>query len=110
MTVVALRSLLRAGCETGYDAAHARIPDDLVEAHRRAGIRDWAIWRSGRELFHLVECDDLDAAFRELDGDPANERWQAFIGPFVERFDPTPLAPVWRMRDQTGDALAPRAS
>jgi L-rhamnose mutarotase len=101
--VIALRSVLREGCEDGYDAAHARIPDDLVDAHRRAGIHDWTIWRSGRELFHLVECDDLDAAFRALDGDPANTRWQALIGDYVESFDPTPLTFVWRMRDQTGD-------
>jgi hypothetical protein len=25
---------------------------------------------------------------RKLDRDPANERWQAFIGDYVERFDP----------------------
>ena len=37
--VVALRSWLQPGCEPGYDAAHARVPDDLIEAHRRAGIR-----------------------------------------------------------------------
>ncbi len=97
--MVALRSLLRAGFEERYDAAHARIPDDLFEAHRRAGIHDWTIWRSGRELFHLVECDDLETAFRELAGEPANERWQAFIGEYVEHFDPTPLCLVWRMRD-----------
>ncbi|HEV8459225.1 MAG TPA: L-rhamnose mutarotase [Gaiellaceae bacterium] len=100
MTVVALRSLLRAGCEVGYDAAHVRIPDDLLEAHRRAGIRDWTIWRSGRDLFHLVECDDLQAAFDALAGDPANERWQGFIGDYVESFDPMPLPLVWRMREQ----------
>ena len=101
--IVALRSLLRPGKEAGYDAEHARIPDDLVEAHRRAGIHDWTIWRSGRELFHLVECDDLETAFRLLDGDPANERWQVVIGDYVEHFDPTPLQLVWRMRDQPGD-------
>lgn len=98
--IVALRSLLRRDQEAGYDAAHARIPDELIEAHRRAGIHDWSIWRSGRELFHLVECDDLDTALRLLDGDPANERWHAFIGDYVEHFDATPLALVWRMRDQ----------
>jgi hypothetical protein len=66
-------------------------PDDLVEAHPRAGIHDWTIWRSGRELFHLVECDDLETAFRLLDGD------------HVEQIDATPLQLVWRMRDQIGD-------
>ena len=99
--VVALRSRLRPGYEEGYDEAHVRIPDDLLVAHRRAGIRDWTIWRSGRELFHLVECDDLEAAFRELERDPANERWQAFIGGYVEQFDPTPLRLVWRMGEQS---------
>jgi L-rhamnose mutarotase len=99
--IVALRSLLRAGHEQGYDTAHERIPDDLMEAHRRAGIHDWQIWRSGRDLFHLVECDDFDAAMRDLELDPANARWQAFIGDYVDRFDPVPLPLVWRMRDQS---------
>ena len=101
--VIALRSWLREGREAGYDAAHTRIPDELVEAHRRAGIEDWTIWRSGRELFHLVQCDDLDAAFRALERDPANERWQALIGDYVERFDAAPLPLVWRMGDQAPD-------
>jgi L-rhamnose mutarotase len=100
--IVALHSVLRVGRETGYDAAHQRIPDELIEAHRRAGICDWRIWRSGRNLFHVVECDDFDAALRALAQDPANERWQAFIGDYVERFDGTPLPEVWRMRDQIG--------
>lgn len=95
-----MRSLLREGGEGDYDAAHMRIPDELVDAHRRAGIYEWTIWRSGRDLFHLVECDDLEAAFRELACDPANDRWQAFIGAYVERFDPTPMRLVWRMGDQ----------
>jgi L-rhamnose mutarotase len=98
--LVALRSRLRAGAEEDYDAAHARIPDELVEAHRRAGINDWSIWRCGRELFHLLECDDPESAFRELAGDPANDRWQAIMGDYVEHFDATPLVLVWRMSDQ----------
>ncbi len=103
--VVALHSVLRAGREDAYDEAHARIPDDLLEAHLRAGIHDWRIWRSGRDVFHLVECDDLAAAFRQLEHDPANERWQAFIGDYVDHLERTPsgspeLPLVWRMRDQ----------
>ncbi len=105
MGYIALHSLLKPGCEAGYDAAHERIPDDLVEAHRRVGIRDWMIWRSGTNLFHLVECDDLPAALRELEHDPANERWQAVIGDYVDHFEPRgveALPLVWRMQDQDG--------
>ena len=105
MAFVALHSVLKEGREEGYDRAHVRIPDELVEAHRRAGIRDWWIWRSGRELFHLVDCDDLPAAFARLDHDPANHRWQAFIGEYVDHFElpeGEPMLPlVWRMSDQT---------
>lgn len=37
---------------------------------------------------------------RELEHDPANERWQAFIGDSVEHFEAAPLRLVWCMRDQ----------
>jgi L-rhamnose mutarotase len=100
----ALHSVLKPGREEDYDVVHERIPSDLLEAHRRAGIRDWWIWRSGRDLFHLVECDDLDSAFRQLERDPANESWQAFIGDYVDHmktYEGGPALPlVWRMRDQ----------
>jgi L-rhamnose mutarotase len=103
--LVALHSVLRAGCEADYDATHARIPGELIEAHRRIGIHDWRIWRSGLNLFHLVECDDFSTAVRGLEHDPANERWQAFIGVFIDHFEVTqsgelPLPLVWSMRDQ----------
>jgi len=98
----AFRARIRPGLEDGYDETHARLPDEVVEAHLRAGIHDWKIWRYGRELFHLVECDDVEAAFRSLDEDPANARWQETIGPYVESFDAVPLHYVFGQRDQTG--------
>jgi L-rhamnose mutarotase len=104
MTFVALHSVLKAGRENAYELVHERIPDDLLDAHRRAGIRDWWIWRSGRHLFHLVDCDDLPAAFAQLDRDPANERWQALIGDYVDHLEThagEPALPlVWRMGNQ----------
>jgi L-rhamnose mutarotase len=104
MTYVALHSVLKPGREDAYDLAHERIPDDLLEAHRRAGIRDWWIWRSGRHLFHLVDCDDLASAFAQLERDPANERWQAFIAYYVDHLEEPAGQPmlrlVWRMGEQ----------
>jgi len=104
MAYVALHSVLKPGREADYDAAHERIPDALLAAHRRAGITDWSIWRSGCDLFHLVECDDFPAALRQLEHDPANERWQEFIGAYVDHLadsvDGPMLRLVWRMQDQ----------
>ncbi|GAA1246363.1 L-rhamnose mutarotase [Pseudonocardia aurantiaca] len=86
---VALHSVIADGQEGGYEEAHVRIPDDLVASFARVGIHEWTIWRSGRHLFHLVDCDDFAEAMRVLQDDPANQRWQAFIGPFVDRFENT---------------------
>ena len=40
------------GTESAYDAAHATVWPELITAMHRAGISDWTIRRSGRDLFH----------------------------------------------------------
>jgi L-rhamnose mutarotase len=104
---IALHSVLREGHEAAYDEAHATIPDDLVASFARLGIHDWAIWRSGTRLFHLVDCDDFAAAMAALEGDPANQRWQEFIGRHVDHFeqlgtgvDGQELPLVWELSQQ----------
>jgi L-rhamnose mutarotase len=105
--IVALHSVLRPGAVDGYRVAHARIPDDLDAAFSRVGIRGWTIWRSGERLFHVVDCDDFDAAMAALDADPANQAWQETIGPWVEVFRAAdgaegfaPLEQVWSLAAQ----------
>jgi len=104
---VALHSILRPGAEAEYEADHATIPADLAETFARIGIHDWTIWRSGRDLFHLVECDDFAAAIRALATDEANARWQAFIGRHVDHFstfregdDEQAMPEVWSLSAQ----------
>jgi L-rhamnose mutarotase len=103
-----LHSVLRAGKEEGYDRVHARVPDDLLPALQRAGVHDWSIWRSGRNLFHVVECDDFDQVMLALEHDPADQRWQPFINQYVDHFETGPagewpLPLVWNLRAQAGD-------
>lgn len=104
---VAMHSVLHPGAEDAYDEHHQRIPDDLAASFARLGIHEWTIWRSGRDLFHVVECDDFDAAMAALADDPANQRWQANIGRFVDRFvsavddgQPHPVTQVWQLSGQ----------
>lgn len=103
----ALHSRIVSGREDAYDRAHIAIPAGLVASFGRFGIESWTIWRSGRELFHVVEADDLDAAFRALADDPADIEWQKSIGLFVEGFVHSPNDPaslrlfeVWDLRSQ----------
>ncbi|MDO5661699.1 MAG: L-rhamnose mutarotase [Brachybacterium sp.] len=81
---IALHTRIAEGCEQDYDREHRRIPDDLDTALRRAGVHSWRIWRDGRDLFHLVEVDDVAAMRRTLRDDPANRAWQHHINQFLE--------------------------
>lgn len=105
---VALHSILSDGQETAYEREHATVPDDLLVALQRAGIRDWTIWRSGPHLFHVVDVDDFAAAMTQLADDPVNQRWQAHMAGFVDHFETNPDDPVtglaiphvWTLLDQ----------
>ncbi len=74
---IALHTRLMPGAAQEYEDAHANIPTELVAALKEAGVRNWRIWRSGDELFHLVEVEDYQAMRRALADHPANVPWQA---------------------------------
>ncbi|QFG69488.1 L-rhamnose mutarotase [Ornithinimicrobium pratense] len=104
---IALHSEIREGAIDDYRTHHEVIPDELVATFARIGIQDWTIWRSGRRLFHMVECDDWDTVQEALRHDPADARWQANIGRYVELFrgvdgeeGTSPLEQVWDLRAQ----------
>jgi L-rhamnose mutarotase len=104
---IALHSRLIPGTEDAYETEHAAVWPELITAMHRAGIADWTIWRSGRDLFHLVECDDFDAAIAQLSTDPVDRRWQQHMSRYVESFADNPdgdagrgLRRVWTMSEQ----------
>lgn len=84
MQTVALHTRLKADLESEYERVHAVIPSDLDSALREAGVRSWRIWRSGRDLFHLVEVDDYAAMRVQLRDHPANIPWQARMAELLE--------------------------
>lgn len=73
---VALHTRLKPDAAEEYEAAHAGIPAELVAALRAAGVVNWRIWRSGEDLFHLVEVQDYQRMRHALAGLPANVAWQ----------------------------------
>jgi len=87
MQIIALHTRLRPGKEEEYDRVHAEIPGDLDIALRAAGVYGWRIWRSGRDLFHLVECDDYASMRAYLRAHPANVPWQARMAELLEVSD-----------------------
>ena len=81
---IALHTRLKPGAEQDYADAHARIPAELVAALKEAGVGNWRIWRSGQDLFHLVEVADYQAMRRALADHPANVPWQARMAELLD--------------------------
>jgi L-rhamnose mutarotase len=84
METVALHTRLKPGKEADYDRIHAVIPAELDVALREAGVKSWRIWRSGRDLFHVVEVDDYARMRERLRDHPANIPWQARMAELLE--------------------------
>jgi L-rhamnose mutarotase len=81
---VGLHTRLKAGTETAYDAAHAAVWPELLEAIRAAGFTRWLIFRDGLEVFHAIECESYERGIAELADQPVNQRWQAEMAQFME--------------------------
>ncbi|MEE1746433.1 MULTISPECIES: L-rhamnose mutarotase [unclassified Streptomyces] len=74
---IALHTKVRADRIEEYEAAHREVPAELTAAIRAAGATSWTIWRSGTDLFHVIECEDYAALLAELEQLPVNVAWQA---------------------------------
>ena len=84
MTRVALHTRLKPGAEAAYEQAHRQVPEELTAAIRAAGVRSWTIWRSGLELFHVIDCDDYRGMLARLERLPVNQAWQARMAELLD--------------------------
>ncbi|MDQ8705047.1 L-rhamnose mutarotase [Streptomyces sp. LHD-70] len=81
---VALHTKVRADRVEEYDAAHREVPAELTRAIRAAGAKEWTIWRSGTDLFHLIDCQDYARLIAELEHLPVNVTWQARMAELLD--------------------------
>jgi len=81
---VALHTRLKPGMAGPYQEAHENVPAELLDAFGRAGVREWTIWRSGDELFHVIECEDYDRLNAEVEGLAVNVAWQARMAEYLD--------------------------
>ncbi|WP_034262892.1 L-rhamnose mutarotase [Actinospica robiniae] len=81
---IALHTRVRADRIDEYEAAHREVPPALAAAIRDAGASSWSIWRSGCELFHLIECEDYARLLASLENLPVNVQWQARMADLLD--------------------------
>ena len=81
---VALHTRVRADRVDEYERAHAAVPAELTSAIRAAGATGWTIWRSGTDLFHLIDCVDYAAMLAALSANQVNAGWQARMAELLD--------------------------
>jgi len=81
---VALHTRVRADRIEAYEQAHREVPPELTAAIRAAGADSWTIWRSGTDLFHLIDCADYAAMLAALSANPVNADWQARMAELLD--------------------------
>ena len=81
---VALHTRVRADRIEEYESAHREVPEDLADAIRAGGAMSWTIWRSGPDLFHVIDCEDYDALIAYVGAQPVNSAWQARMSELLE--------------------------
>jgi L-rhamnose mutarotase len=101
---VALHTRVRADRIAEYEQAHREVPAELTAAIRAAGASAWTIWRSGTELFHLLEVEDYPRLLAELEKLPVNADWQARMAELLDVVHDysaegaaAPLPVVWQL-------------
>jgi len=91
MPRVAFRLRLRPGTVDEYEKAHQHVWPELLAKMKEVGISHYSIFRRGLDLFLVMNVKDFERAWKILEEDPANLRWQKEMSRF---FDPiTSLSP-----------------
>ncbi len=84
-----------------YEQLHKDIGDEVLEAHRRAGFRNYSIYRQELNLFAYFESEDPESCFIRIAQEPIMKEWWAKTNPLMEtdrdkpRF--TPISEVFHM-------------
>jgi L-rhamnose mutarotase len=81
---IALHTRVRRDQLTEYEQAHMAVPPELTAAIRDAGVTSWTIWRSGTDLFHVIDCADYPATLASLAANPVNIAWQARMAELLD--------------------------
>lgn len=76
MPRVAFRLRIKPGTEKEYDDSHKNVWPALQAKLKEVGISKYSIFRREQDLFLFMQVEDFDAAWRALDRDPTNLKWQ----------------------------------
>jgi L-rhamnose mutarotase len=68
-----------------YVAAHRDVWPEMLDVLRRAGIRNYTIFRDGNQVFGYFEADDVAGAERLMAAQPVSARWQDSMAELLQQ-------------------------
>ena len=84
-----------------YVEAHANVWQEMLDALRDSGIRNYSIFRDGNQVFGYFEADDLEASAEFLALQPVCTRWQDAMAELLDErvpdSGPPPLTEIFRL-------------
>lgn len=83
----AFKLRIKADAIEEYEREHQRVWPELLAKLKEVGISEYSIFRRGQDLVLCLRVDDFEKAWNQLDQDPVNQRWQAFMS---RLFEPVP--------------------
>ena len=75
---------IKPECIDEYVKMHLDPWPEIMEEHRKAGIRNYSIFQNGTQFIYAFECDDVKKAFAYLDQSEACQRWNAITSKMVK--------------------------
>ena len=87
MQRVGRRSRLKAGMEDEYVRLHRAIWPEMQSVIVQSGIRNYSIYRDGRDLFSYFEAEDLERAYAFLEQQSITQQWQEAMAPLMDAED-----------------------
>jgi L-rhamnose mutarotase len=87
MARVAFRLRIKPSAIAEYEDSHRKVWPELLAKLKEVGISDYSIFRRSQDLFLVMRVIDFDSAWRALDQDSTNLRWQQEMS---KLFEPVP--------------------
>ena len=87
MTRTAFRLRIKADAIEAYERDHKQVWPELLARLKEVGISDYSIFRRGQDLFLVMRVVDFEAAWKALENDAVNLRWQKEMAKY---FEPVP--------------------
>jgi L-rhamnose mutarotase len=78
---------VREGKEEEYRRAHEAVWPELIEAARKAGLRNHSCFLAGRDVIVYAEAEDLESTFIQLLATDVKKRWDRVMSSILEGTD-----------------------